>query len=151
MWKWYLNNNFQPYNYPQRLQGGRQVSRRLAIWPTRGGLRWKRWREYKREGFHYKRGMRKVQEKDLCNQEHTLYKSKNIFKNKLFSNSTKENFSFSTRCLQSLLTQANQNWFLLDSLNIQLQIHSLTNSLLWAYCVIVQIDWALNQSSPLRS
>ena len=85
--------------------------------------------------------MRKIQEKDICNQELALYKSENIFKNKPSSDSTEDNFSFSTRCLQSLLAQANLNWFLLDSLNIQLQTHSLTNSLLWAYCVIVQIHW----------
>ena len=94
--------------------------------------------------------MRKIQEKDLCNQEFTLYKSENIFKNKPSSDSTEEYFSFSTRCLQSLLAQANLNWFLLDSMNIQLQTHSLINSLLWAYCVIVQIHWALNQTSPLQ-
>ena len=94
--------------------------------------------------------MRKIQEKYICNQELALYKSENIFKNKPSLNSIKGNFSFSTRCLQSLLTQANPNWFLLDSLNIQLQTHSLINSLLWAYCVIVQIHWALNQTSPLQ-
>ena len=64
--------------------------------------------------------MRKIQEKDLCNQEITLYKFENIFKNKSSSDSTEENFSFSTYCLHSLLAQANPNWFLLDSLNIQL-------------------------------
>ena len=94
--------------------------------------------------------MRKIQEKYICNQELALYKSENIFKNKPSLNSIKGNFSFSTRCLQSLLTQANPNWFLLDSLNIQLQTHSLINSLLWAYCVIVQIHWALNQTLPLQ-
>ena len=43
--------------------------------------------------------MRKIKEKDICNQELALYKSENIFKNKPSSDLTEDKFSFSTRCL----------------------------------------------------
>ena len=57
MWKWYLNSNFQLYNYSQRLQecaDGTRIITRNLVYTWR--VEMKEGRQYKRERIHWEWG-----------------------------------------------------------------------------------------------
>ena len=58
MWKWYLNNNFQPYNYSQRFQEGANGTE-INVWNLAYTWRveMKKWRQYKKERIPWRNGL----------------------------------------------------------------------------------------------
>ena len=58
MWKWYLNSNFQSYDYFQKFQkgdNGTGINTRNLVYTWR--VEMKEWRQYKRERIHWEGGI----------------------------------------------------------------------------------------------
>ena len=72
IWKWYLNSNYQPYNYSQRLQEGTDgtgINVRNVVYTWR--VEMKEGRLYKRERIPWGEGIGELREKHCKNKNRT--------------------------------------------------------------------------------
>ena len=72
IWKWYLNSNFQPYNYSLKLQkdtNGTRINVKNVVYTWRVDM--KEGRPYKRERIPWGEGIRELREKHCKNKNRT--------------------------------------------------------------------------------
>ena len=85
IWKWYLNSNFQPYSYFQRLQESANrtgINVRNLVYPWR--VEMKEGRQYKRKRIHWGVRLRKRKENSITTGTRLVIK----FKRDIYNNTS---------------------------------------------------------------